>query len=464
MNKWKKIVAALRNDHGYKGDESLASVKQFVAQSKTDESEGIMFFEDGSDNPIDLDAVYKSCKPSPARVVISDDPVPPAKDATKNSGGNRAAQADAAAHGIVKGGGDVHRSLAKKSYESRIKSGQAVFSDVDVAESFGAWIRLAALGEKSYPQREQDEEIIAKAGSSFNPGTGGVLIPEEFRATLMYLTEQRGVIRRLFNVQPMSRDLMKVPRVTSILGMVPLSENVAQSDNDAGFDLVEVTAREWGRLVRVPNALLQDAAVSVTDTYARIFAEAQAKAEDDCGTLGDGTSTYNNYRGLASGLVSGAYINGAGNSWSAITEANIQTLVGSAENIDHTRAAFMCSRQFFFQVMAPFATASGRGSQAEFFGVNGSSGPTMGNYKGWPVYFNQSMPTASASASRCLYFGDFAAGATLGDRRQLEIATSEHAYFTSNGFGLRGISRFGINVHGDGRGSTFGPIVCLQTT
>jgi hypothetical protein len=73
-------------------------------------------------------------------------------------------------------------------------------------------------------------------------------------------------------------------------------------------------------------------------------------------------------------------------------------------------------------------------------------------------------PTTSGSAQKNLYFGDYLSASMLGDRREVTVATSEHAYFTSDGFGVRAISRFTVNIHGDGRASTYGPIVALKTT
>lgn len=458
MNKWKKILAVLRDQHGYTGDESLDAVKSFV------DAKGIELFESDEKTHIDLAKAFDAAKVK-TRVAIDDEPEPVKKSAPAVRT-NKAARVDADNYQFA-GNTRSSEDWAKKSYDQKIKTGKAIFSDADSAEAAGAFFRLATTqlkGVHSYAQRERDLEIIEKAGSSFNPATGGVLIPDEYRAAVMYVTEQRGIVRKLFNVQPMTRDNQKVPRISTIVTMSPIGQNPTMSATDAGFDLTEVTAKEWGVLVQLPNALLEDAAVNVADTYTRIFGEAQAKAEDDAGILGDGTSTYNGIAGLANGLVSGAYINASGSAWSNITEADIQKLPGQVENVDISRCAFLCSRQFYFQVMGPMLTSSGRGLQQEMLSINGSSGPMMANWKGWPVYFCQSCPTATASTTSHLYFGDFTAGATLGDRRQLNIATSEHVYFANNGFGIRATSRFGITVHGDGRGGTFGPIVALKTT
>jgi HK97 family phage major capsid protein len=87
-----------------------------------------------------------------------------------------------------------------------------------------------------------------------------------------------------------------------------------------------------------------------------------------------------------------------------------------------------------------------------------------GTFMGYPVQFAQVMPIASASASRVCYFGDFMGGSMIGDRQDLTIATSDQFLFSTNSVAVRGIARFNVNIHGDGRGSTVGPIAALVTT
>jgi hypothetical protein len=69
-------------------------------------------------------------------------------------------------------------------------------------------------------------------------------------------------------------------------------------------------------------------------------------------------------------------------------------------------------------------------------------------------------PTASSSSAKACYFGDFTGGTMLGDRKQLEVMTSDIYYFNTDSLAVRGISRFCVNIHLDGRGGN-GPIGAL---
>jgi HK97 family phage major capsid protein len=88
-----------------------------------------------------------------------------------------------------------------------------------------------------------------------------------------------------------------------------------------------------------------------------------------------------------------------------------------------------------------------------------------GTFMGYDVQFVQVMPTVAAASATHFpcYFGDFVGGSMIGDRQDLTIATSEHALFSTNSVAVRGVARFNVNIHGDGRGSTYGPIVGFKT-
>lgn len=471
---WKSVVASLsKGDGGYSGDENdLAAVKQFVSDNNID----LLDDEPGKGKPIDLDALH--AKSNERRVIVAES-VPTPKANQPKAPLSRAARLDDddAPRGpaIHVAGSKRFTGSAKKAYEVKaasagigLKPNQTRFADADTAEFFGAAMRLGfatrSLNGQAYSQRANDEEIIAKTGSEFNPTTGGVLVPPEYRAQLIYLREMYGVTRQVANVVAMSRDHVDQPRITGINAMAPIGENGTLSVGDDNTDLVGLTAKKWGRLARFPNELLDDAAISVVDIFSSTLVEAQTKAEDQTYFLGDGTATYNQDVGLANALPSGAYISASGSAWSNITEADINKLIGSVENVDITRCGFITSRQYYAQVMQPMYTSNGRGFQSEFRSMFGLTSGQGAEWKGWPVLFSQVLPTSSASASKGLYFGDYLSASMLGDRREATVATSEHAYFTSDGFGVRAISRFTVNIHGDGRASTVGPIACLKTT
>jgi HK97 family phage major capsid protein len=82
---------------------------------------------------------------------------------------------------------------------------------------------------------------------------------------------------------------------------------------------------------------------------------------------------------------------------------------------------------------------------------------------GYPVHFCQVMPVTTA-ANKCCYFGDFMGATMIGERRDLTIASSEHSAFLSDAMVYRATARAAINIHGDGKGSTVGPVFAMCGT
>lgn len=462
-----KVLSTLRKGQGYEGDDTLESVKTFVAEK------GIVLTDgDGDDAPpIDLDVLHADHVKPKTRLAVDDTPIPGIPARKSSTSGVARINSSAAVHSKA----STRTGVAKKHYETIARTAgvgifknQVCFADADVAEFMGAALRLGYATRNhvnaQYSQRDNDMEIIEKAGSEFNPSTGGVLVPIEYDPTLIYLKERYGVTRKVANVVPMARDTKDAPRVTGIQAMSPVGELATMTPGDDNFDLVGLAVKKWGRLAQFPNELLDDSAISVADVFARTAIEAQTKAEDQTYFLGDGTAAYNNDVGLANALPTAAYVAASGNAWSAIVEGDINKVIGSVENTGIDTLPILCSRQFYAQVLQPMYTTSGRGFQEEFGSMFGLVEGQGAVWKGFPVIFTQVLPTVSASASKCMYFGNFAAASMLGDRRDLTIATSEHFYFSSDAFAVRAISRFTVNVHGDGRASTYGPIACLKTT
>lgn len=438
----KTLIDSLKAN-GLTGEVTIDSAKAYIAKLDAD---GIKF-TDADGAAIDVDAVWSTF----SAVKVADD--------VASVKGSKAPHAAIADNDEPVSGGTPQRfsigSSIKKAYAAKIKSGRAVFHDADQAEAFGSWARLALLGTYDYgSQKRADIDICRKAQVEFNNQLGGALVPIEFLPNLVFLTEQYGIARKVANVVPMSRDVMTVPRKTGLASMVPVAETGTMTPADNSYNNVTLTAKKYGVLYQVSRELLADSAVNIADDLARSIAEAQAIAEDQAYFLGNGTATYANQIGLTSALPSSAYLTGV--SWGTMAVSDFTTAMGRVENVNPARLAFVCSRQFFAQVMLKVDKTANQFKELTMGGLGGDA-----TFLGYPVFFSQVMPTATGSNVRSCYFGDFVGATMLGDRRQLEIQTSDQFYFSTDALAVRGTSRFNTVIHGDGRGSTYGPIVCL---
>jgi HK97 family phage major capsid protein len=439
----KTLIDSLKAN-GLTGEVTIDSAKAYIAKL---DAEGIKF-TDADGAAIDVDSVWSTF----SAVKVADDVA-----SVKGSKAPHAAIADN--DEPISGGTPQRFSIGnnvKKAYAAKIKSGRAVFHDADQAEAFGSWARLALLGTYDYgSQKRADIDICRKTQVEFNNQLGGALVPIEFLPNLVWLTEQYGIARKIANVVPMSRDVMTVPRKTGLASMVPIAEAGTITGLDNSYNNVTLTAKKYGVLYQISRELMADSAINIADDVARSIAESQAIAEDNAYFIGDGTSTYANQSGLTVALPSSAYLTGV--AWGTLAVSDFTTAMGRVENVNPARLAFVCSRQFFAQVMLKVDKTANQFKELTMGGLGGDA-----TFLGYPVFFSQVMPKATGSNVKSCYFGDFTGATMLGDRRQLEIQTSDQFYFNADSLAVRGTSRFCVDIHGDGRGSTYGPIVCIQ--
>lgn len=350
------------------------------------------------------------------------------------------------------------------------------------AYRFGQWI-LARL-TRDMPNRFQFANSVQFVnnymGGLYNTAhgedatTGGhFLVPEEFSRDLIVLRENFGVARRIFGRETMTSDTKHVPKRATGLTAYFVNESDAITESNQTWSDVQLVAKKLAAIARITNELSADSVISVGDEVAGEIAYAFANKEDECGFNGDGTSTYGGIRGVRHRLTSHddagtdsiGLKTATGNAWSEITAGDMTGVVGLLPDYaDTPRTRWVCHRAFYFGVMEKLLLAQGGSTAQEM--VNGRQ---MYKYLGYPVEFSQVWPSTEANSQVCVALGDFTLGTKFGDRQQVSIMFSEHAYVNSQSvyerdqIAIRGTERFDIVVHGTGDASTAGPIVGLAT-
>lgn len=481
--KWnrKKLLAALR---AIKMPETILS-PEGIEKWLTDNGHSGLANEDGT--PVDIKAAWAIAEPVKLAPADEPDPEVPAKKSAEELEIERKAAVEesktaearlkaarkveaAIVHEAGRGApaiGNSKHAFARKQYELRIKAGTALFPTADEAEQAGAYFRLmfATMKGWTYSEAENDLAILGKASSTINNTSAGVLVPDQYSANVMWLTEVYGLARQTANVQMFSgTDNWKRPRKTGILAMNHLAESAAITPADNTYDLISLTPKKVGALMLVSNELLDDAAVSVADEFMKAVAEAQAYREDQDYFLGDGSATYGGHFGLAAALPTSAYIAAAGSTFVSATLVNYETMQASVENINPSRCVWRCSRQVFFGSMKPLALAAGGTTAAEVMGAKGVREGADFMFLGDPGKFVQIMPRATAASTTFAYYGDFIGASMLGIHTELRVKSSEEYAFNTDQQAFRAISRIAVNIHGDGRATTVGPIAALKTT
>lgn len=298
-----------------------------------------------------------------------------------------------------------------------------------------------------------------------------IFVPEEFGNDLIKLREQYGVARQLCKVVPMNSDTRTDPRWASGLTAYFTGEGAAATTSTMGHNQVRLTAKKMTVLSTYSSELSEDSVIDFGSTLASEMSYAEALKEDQCFIDGDGTSTYGHIRGLKTmfatttlGTAPGYRDSTTSNTWAAMVIADITSLIAEVPVYAQSGMQFLCSSQFYYQVMVPLLNAAGGVTGMEL--QNGFRTPM---FQGIPVKFSQVMPTATATSTIALYLGNFAMGASFGDRRKMTLEFSKEAtvdsvnLFTNDLIAVKSSQRIDINVHSIGSNTAAGPILALST-
>lgn len=298
-----------------------------------------------------------------------------------------------------------------------------------------------------------------------------VFVPDEFGTDLIKLRETYGAARQICKVRTMTSDTRTDPKWQSGLTAYFVGEGSSGTTSTMQHSVVRLTAKKMMAISTYSSELNEDSVIDIGNELAGEIAYAFALKEDQCLIDGDGTSTYGGIVGLKSsfgtltlGTAPGYRDTTTSNTWAAMVIADLTSLISVVPVYAQNGMAFLCSSQFYYQVMVPLLNAAG--------GVTGSElqdGFRMPKFQGIPVIFSQVMPIATATSTIAVYLGNFAMGVTLGDRRRETFEFSREAtvdsvnLFTNDLIAIKGTERIDINVHSFGTNSVAGPIVALST-
>ena len=348
------------------------------------------------------------------------------------------------------------------------------------AYRFGMWSLAAMAGnqratkycqESGIPLVWRNDETRGQTEGS-NVG-GGYLVPEEFLNDMIDLRVSYGIFRANAKTIPMKGDTTSRMRRTGGLTAYFVGEAAAGTESSKTWDRVSLIAKKIMALTLVSSELDEDAVINIGDDLAGEIAYAFAYKEDICGFNGDGTSTYGGIVGARQRLLNvntvaptagGGLILAAGNAYSEITPANLNSVVGVLPTYARRNAKWFCSPLFYNSVMERLLVAAGGNTMAQLI-----DGTLQRRILGYQVIETEVMPVAEANSQVCLLFGDLYLAADFGARRDITIAWSDSAVvgsvstFETDQRAVRGTARFDINVHDVGTVSTAGPIVGLIT-
>lgn len=347
----------------------------------------------------------------------------------------------------------IEQSLAHFAHTqtmSRKNAAALLFGNEGVdpqGKSFGDWLMCVRKNDwRTLERKYQSHPTEGKSALNTAVGTqGGYLVPGEFLDRLQTLASEDAVVRPRATIIPMESRSVQVPCLdatstptagdSAFLGGIVArwtEEGGTINETEPLFRQVELTARELSGYSRVSNSLVADSAIGLEQLLLTLFGRAIAWHEDHAFLRGDGV-------GKPLGILnSGALVSvsrSAANAFAlADASAMLARLLPGWSTATTVWAMHPTVAGKLFQM-----TASGAGS-SNIYLDNARTKPAMVLF-GIPVVVTEKLPALNSAGDVVL--ADLR-HYLIGDRRQVEIAYSEHVAFTSN----QGAWRFVARVDG----------------
>jgi len=313
---------------------------------------------------------------------------------------------------------------------------------VDLAEKWEEGVgEFAQAALKQLFKIENDSRL--KDLSETIPGDGGVLVPEEFRADLLFLALEGMVVRPRARVIPMGSATLRYPAIkdtshaSNVFGgvvgtWVAEAGTVSSSTNQPTFSAVRLMANKLTGSSQISNELLMDSAVAIEGLINTLYPQAIAYFEDDAFIAGVGAGQPLGFKN-ADALISVA--KETGQPAATVVWENILNLYSRMLPQALNNAVWIAHNDTFPQ-LASMSLAVGTGGSAVWL-ANGVSGPPM-TILGRPVIFTEKAETVGTAGDLSFVALDHY---LLGDRQAMTMAVSEHSLFATDQREYRFIER-----------------------
>lgn len=374
---------------------------------------------------------------------------------------------DPQAH-AAKGRAGVLTSYGQGATYNPKAQGAAVDGIFDTAEQF-----LHAIwhlnGDQSIAPKLAE---FRNAASSVSFADGGALVPEAFRARLLEIAVEMGVVRSRATVVPMETARVQFPSIdvsshaTSLYGgMIAYwgEESGALTDAAPKFGRIDLDARYLTGLSVVPNQLLQDSPISFSALIERLWPRVLAFEEDDAFMTGTGVDQPLGFLG-AENPAAIVQTKEVGQTASTIVFENVVKMYSRLFPQSLNNAVWLCSPNVLPELWT-MAISVGTGGSPVMV-ANAVPGPPF-SLLGLPVIRSEKLPALGSRG--CLALADLSYY-IVGDRQSMTAASSTEWKFGNNQTAYRIIQRV------DGRpwilsaltprngGPTLSPFVELEAT
>jgi len=357
---------------------------------------------------------------------------------------------------------------------------RGIWGSAELARTLGLWVMSDILkipaAQKSFDTLGIERRFITgtgeivKAVESSDITEGASLAPSVVIPRLITLIETYSAYRQLAQEYPLGANDNSIPVQTGDPAVYCPGAGSAPTASDLSFAPKSLVPLEWAAYTLVNRDVDEDSAIPLGELVGRSLARAFGNKEDNCGFVGDGTSTYFNIIGAGAALraVDGTIGNCKGlkvqdtpGAWDSIDIQDLLAVAGILPDYAEIEAgdeiAWVCSKAFYLTVIMNAAITLGGANAAEVTQPTFLTKPT---FLGRPVKFGGGMPKTKPAADHCpLLYGNWKLGAALGDRRKFTVEISNEVKFLERQKAIMGTERIAINNFGVGDTTNAGPLV-----
>ncbi len=311
---------------------------------------------------------------------------------------------------------DAKKTPALKRKSKIVTLDELMQKDIEqlsTREGLAVFLRAAMIGDTAK----------VKALSEGTAADGGNLFLDEFRAELIRDVANIAVMRPLVRVVPMSKDVMKIPTMTSKPKVYWTAENTAKTTSTAAFGQATLTAFKMAAILYASDELIEDSQeIDVVSLIIDLFAEGIAIEEDYALTAGNGTTQP---QGITQATLGSVAMSGTLDFDDVI---DLEFLLPAKYSKD---ARFMGNRRNIKKLRQL------KDSNNRYLWMDNPAPGQPSTFHGYPVVENNDISDTE------LYFGDFKKAYWLGDRKSMTIKITQDSEtaFTKDQTAIRVVSR-----------------------
>lgn len=135
--------------------------------------------------------------------------------------------------------------------------------------------------------------------SSLTDPKGGIFLPTAVSDTVLTISQEYGVVPRLtLNIGNILQNEVKVPQILGKPTFTAVNQGSAISGSGFNLGGIALKALKWGCIIDWTNEVDESVGAKLMPIIMRQIGEAFAYTQDNTFFNGDGTSTYNNIKGL----------------------------------------------------------------------------------------------------------------------------------------------------------------------